>query len=137
MSVEQYISTLTGPRLSATLHNVQDDNVSAAIPKFKGTYSLAMHDVLKGMGITDAFDGDLANFTKLGYSPWGNLYIGGVTHKTFISVDAHGTKAIALNGLMITVVSPQKYVYLDRPFVYMLIDCETNLPFFIGTVLDL
>jgi serpin B len=30
-----------------------------------------------------------------------------------------------------------KTVYLDRPFVYMLIDCETNLPVFIGTVADI
>ncbi len=29
-----------------------------------------------------------------------------------------------------------KEVYLDRPFVYMLIDCENNLPFFIGTMMD-
>ena len=29
-----------------------------------------------------------------------------------------------------------KEVVLDRPFVYMLIDCETNLPFFIGTMMD-
>ena len=29
-----------------------------------------------------------------------------------------------------------KEVYLDRPFVYMLIDTETNVPFFIGTMMD-
>ena len=29
-----------------------------------------------------------------------------------------------------------KKVILDRPFVYMLIDCETNLPFFIGTMMN-
>ena len=29
-----------------------------------------------------------------------------------------------------------KEVVLDRPFVYMLIDCETNLPFFIGTMMN-
>jgi serpin B len=28
-------------------------------------------------------------------------------------------------------------VTLDRPFVYMIIDNETNLPVFIGTVTDL
>ena len=27
-------------------------------------------------------------------------------------------------------------VVLDRPFVYMLIDCETNLPFFIGAMMN-
>ena len=33
---------------------------------------------------------------------------------------------------------PAEYynVFLDRPFVYMLIDCETNQPFFIGTMMD-
>jgi len=30
-----------------------------------------------------------------------------------------------------------KQVYLDRPFVYLLIDCETNLPFFIGTLMTI
>ena len=30
-----------------------------------------------------------------------------------------------------------KEVYLDRPFVYMLIDCENNIPFFMGTLTDL
>lgn len=29
-----------------------------------------------------------------------------------------------------------KTVTLDRPFVYLLIDCETNLPSFIGTMMD-
>lgn len=28
-------------------------------------------------------------------------------------------------------------VILDRPFLYMLIDCEANLPLFIGTMLDM
>ena len=30
----------------------------------------------------------------------------------------------------------EKEVYLDRPFVYMLVDCTTNVPFFIGTMMD-
>ena len=29
-----------------------------------------------------------------------------------------------------------KEVVLDRPFVYMLINCETNLPFLIGTMMN-
>jgi len=27
-------------------------------------------------------------------------------------------------------------VILDRPFLYLLIDCETNLPLFIGAMMD-
>ena len=35
--------------------------------------------------------------------------------------------------------APMKFenVYLDRPFVYMLIDCESNIPLFIGTLADI
>ena len=28
-------------------------------------------------------------------------------------------------------------VYLDRPFVFMIVDMQTNLPLFIGTVTDI
>ena len=34
-------------------------------------------------------------------------------------------------------ISEAKSVYLDRPFVYMLIDCEELLPVFIGTVTEI
>ncbi len=34
-----------------------------------------------------------ADFSKLGYSPNGNVFIGNVIHKTFIPVDENGTKA--------------------------------------------
>ena len=60
-------------------------------------------------------------------------------HKTYISVDEKGTKAAAVTAVeMPTECEPAEIrtVHLDRPFVYMLIDCETNLPFFIGTMTD-
>lgn len=30
-----------------------------------------------------------------------------------------------------------KEVYLDRPFVYLIIDCETGLPIFLGVVMEI
>ena len=30
-----------------------------------------------------------------------------------------------------------KTVYLDRPFVYLLIDCDNGLPFFIGVLSEI
>ena len=29
-----------------------------------------------------------------------------------------------------------KTVHLYRPFVYLIVDCDTNVPLFIGTVMD-
>ena len=93
------------------------------------------------MGMTEAFDVDNADFEGLGTSTGGNIFISRVIHKTYISVEEKGTKAAA-----VTIVEPgdgaamepeqPKEVYLDRPFVYMLIDCENNIPFFIGTMMD-
>ncbi len=52
-----------------------------------------------------------------------------------------GTKAGAATAVEMSatgaLVEEPKTVYLDRPFVYMLIDCETNLPLFIGAVTDI
>jgi len=78
----------------------------------------------------------------LGTSQWGNIRISRVIHKTFISVDEKGTKAAAVTVVEMSdecaAVIPEDYktVILDRPFLYMLIDTETNMPFFIGTVAD-
>ena len=140
--INEYISTLKGENLAGILQNVQSVKVDTAIPKFESEFSIEMSEILAGMGMPDAFDMDLANLTKLGYSSIGRLYINRVIHKTYISVDEQGTKAGASTVVEVMASSappPEepKTVYLDRPFVYMIYDVETGIPFFIGTVLDL
>ena len=143
MTIGDYVLTLSGERLAATISNAQQTIVYTAIPKFESEYSIGMTDILSLIGMSDAFMPDLADFTKLGRSDAGNLYIGEVIHKTFISVDERGTKAGAATSVEVRAVGSftGQTVYLDRPFVYMIIDCETNLPvfapLFIGTVLDI
>jgi serpin B len=142
VSVADYIASLTGDRLMSTLSNAQDVEVKTAIPKFESEYSVEMSDILKTMGITDAFDMDLADFTGLGKSEDGNIFISRVIHKTHITLDEKGTKAGAATVVEMLAGSAApsdkiKTVHLDRPFVYMLIDCEANLPIFIGTMVDI
>lgn len=137
--VSEYADTLTGEKLHNMLTNMSDRKVRAAIPKFESEYSLVMNDVLIDMGMENAFDADKADFSALGTSDNGNLYISQVRHKTFITVDERGTKAGAATivemaeGAALEVEEPA-VIYLDRPFVYMLVDCEEMLPIFIGAV---
>ena len=141
VSVSEYIASLTGASLNAMLSNPEHTTVYASVPKFEAGYSVEMSEILKSMGMTDAFDPNRADFGGLGFSAGGNIRISGVIHKTFISVEEKGTKAAA-----VTIVEPGdgaamepeqlREVYLDRPFVYMLIDCENNIPFFIGTLME-
>jgi serpin B len=70
----------------------------------------------------------------------GNIYIGEVLHKTHISVDQYGTKAAGSSKVEMNTKgaeSPDLITSLDRPFIYMILDNTTNLPVFIGTVMDL
>ncbi len=141
VTIADYAATLSGDHISELLANPTDVSVYASIPKFESEYSVELSEVLKEMGMPDAFDISAADFSGMGTSEQGNLYIGRVLHKTFISVGEQGTKAGAatvVDVLCGSAMNPEepKTVYLDRPFVYMLIDCENNVPFFIGTMMD-
>ena len=141
VSVSDYVASLNGESLNLLLADPQYTAVQTSIPKFETEYSVEMSEILKGMGMPRAFDSDSAEFEGLGVSAYGNIYISRVLHKTFISVGEKGTKAGAATVVEMldgAAAEPQetKQVYLDRPFVYMLIDCENNIPFFIGTMMD-
>ena len=143
VSVSQYVDSLTGEHLRELLNNPQDLTVFASIPKFETEYDIEMSEVLQEMGMTDAFDWQIADFSKLGtYNVDGmNICINRVLHKTFISVTEQGTRAGAATAVEMVAEGAMeivefKEVVLERPFVYMLIDCETNLPFFIGTMMN-
>ena len=141
VSVSEYIASLDGESLNALLANPQYATVRTSIPKFETEYKVEMSDILQSMGMTEAFDMYNADFEGLGTSTDGNIYISRVLHKTFISVGAKGTKAgaatiVEMNDSAAAEPTEPKEVYLDRPFVYMLVDCENNIPFFIGTMMD-
>lgn len=143
ITVADYLSTLTGEKLAGLLANASDVPVNAAIPKFECEYDIEMSDVLKDLGMTNAFNSSLADFSRLGHSTEGNIYIGRVLHKTFIGVNEKGTLAGAATAVEMktesAMMEPEeiKTVYLNRPFIYMLIDCESKLPLFIGTTMEI
>ena len=140
IDIYEYIAGLTGESLMETLSTPQLGMVMATLPKFSYEYELTMNDVLKELGMPSAFSGDTADFSKMAHSSRGNIYIGDVLHKTFISVDELGTKAGAVTKVQMNDESApmsEWVVTLNRPFVYMIIDNETKLPVFIGAVMDI
>ena len=143
ITVGEYVEGLTGEHLLQMLAEPEDIMVESAIPKFEMQYDVQMSEILQQMGMNDAFSQNNADFSRLGiyHSDGSNIYISRVLHKTFISVAEQGTKAGAATVIELPAegafANPEyRTVTLDRPFVYLLIDCETNLPFFIGTMMD-
>ena len=144
VTVSQYVDSLSGAHLQEMLKNPEQIEVHASMPKFEVEYDVEMGEALQTMGMPDAFHWETADFSRLGtYQVDGfNIFIGRVLHKTYISVAEQGTKAGAVTIIeapamgMMPEIPEYKEVDLDRPFVYMLIDCKTNMPFFIGTMMD-
>ena len=140
VNIYDYIAGMTSERLTSVLANSILCYVDAVLPKFSYDYSIETSKVLTEMGIVSAF-GENADFSALGSSSVeGPMHIEKVLHKSFITVDTFGTKAGAATSTgMETEGVPMdpKNVTLDRPFVYMIIDAETNLPIFMGAVVEL
>ena len=134
-----YIASLDGQKLARVLDGAGREEVQAAIPKFEMAYSAELSRALQDMGMTDAFAPSAADFSAMGRSERGPLFITQVLHRTFLSVDEEGTRAAAATAVATgdsgEPVEPKK-VYLDRPFLCLLLDCGTGLPLFLGAVTD-
>ena len=138
VTVEEYVRSLDGASLRGLITNLQKTPVSAAIPKFQTEYDVDMVEVLKTMGMTDAFDPNTADFSRMGTSSTGNIYLSQVIHKTFINVAEKGTKAGAATAVAMTEGAAEvkrEIVTLDRPFFYMILDMQSNTPIFMGTLM--
>ncbi len=140
VTVQELLDSLTGAELHELLTHPKDAYVETRLPKFETGFDTELSEVLSAMGMPAAFNDSQADFSALGHSDAGNIYISRVIHKTFISVAEEGTRAGAATVVEIAdgamLIEDQKTVTLDRPFVYMLVDVETGTPFFIGTMMD-
>ncbi len=91
----------------------------------------------KALGIHDAFQENDADFTGMGWRK-GDLWIGQIKHKAFVEVNEEGTEAAAATAVeMITkVATPAPVFRVDRPFLFLIRDNETQTLLFLGRLVD-
>jgi serpin B len=137
LTPEAYLETLTPESLHQMLAEPERAAVTTKMPEFSYDFDTLLNESLQTMGMPTAF-GDDADFTAMTDSPEG-LYISRVIHKTHIEVTPVGTRAgaataVEMNEKGMPFFEETREVILDRPFVYMIVDTETCLPVFFGTV---
>ena len=135
-----YAASLTGAKLKETIAAAKADTfVTVNMPKFSTGYSVYLTDALKAMGMTDAFDPDLADLSGAGRGVDGPLYISYVFQKVKVDVDEEGTEAAAVTeiataeGCALPADEPIVLTF-DKPFVYAIVDTETGVPLFAGVM---
>lgn len=137
ITIKDYVKSLTSEKLSSLFATEQLRMVYTGLPKFKTECEFNLVSTLSNMGMPNAFDVNLADFSGIGNSGLGNIYINKILHKTTIQVTEIGTIAGAVTSVLPDAgsVPDPKVVYLNRPFVYMIVDNANNVPFFIGTMM--
>lgn len=141
--LNDFVQSLTPDKLKSIIDSEQKVKTNVKIPKFEYDYSTSLKDSLMKLGLKDEFDGGKADFSNM-YElkdKGTNIYIDDVLHKTRIELSEAGTKAAAVTAVIMATTSidltePEE-VHFDRPFLYMIYDKESELPVFLGTIIDL
>src|SRR5665647_2195152 len=107
------------------------------LPRFKFDARYGLHDkkYLPAMGMVDAFDERLADFS--GLTGKKELFISGVFHKAFIDVNESGTEAAAATAVVVGLKSmplPPTVFRADHPFVFLIMHNPTQSILFMGRV---
>jgi len=146
--VDSYINNLTDNILDDLLSSAREVTnefeIKLALPRFKYDYELEdLKNVLKRLGINEAFNPSTADFTNMmsRNEETGNLYVGEAIHKTHIDLNEKGTKAAAVtyfgmktSGIILEKESVQ--LTFDKPFIYIIRDKKTNEMLFFGTIYE-
>ena len=133
VDVYDYAASLTADGLLRTLQNGKSDGVRASLPKFSSAYETNLEKLLPALGMKSAFDEKTADFSGMITGFDGSGHLKSVNQKAVVSVGELGTKAAAVTAVVEGPDNAPEYeVVLNRPFVYMIVDTETNLPLFMG-----
>ncbi|XP_015249973.1 PREDICTED: alpha-1-antitrypsin homolog [Cyprinodon variegatus] len=107
------------------------NNLNLLMPKFSISVSTPLDDVLKEMGVTEAY-GDNADFS--GISDEIKLKVSKVSHQAELRVDETGTEAAAVTTIEIMPMSLPMEMNLNRPFLVFIIEHSTRSIIFAGKI---
>ena len=129
---------LSADALAKWTGGMENKKVKLTLPKFKMTSEFRLADVLKSMGMTDAFEMKKADFTGIASNE--PLFISEVIHKAYVDVNEEGTEAAAATAVAMTAGSaapkPEEPVVFtaDRPFVFLIRHNNSGTVLFMGRV---
>lgn len=105
-----------------------------SLPRFEAEYSFSLNDIMRSMGIIDAFDSSRADFS--GFAEDNGFCITEALQKVKLKVNEQGTEGAAVTAIMLMKTSMMMErpisITFDRPFVYAVMDGQTGAVLFMG-----
>jgi len=147
-NLSAYVENVTMEQIDEIDKNLKSsysepDGVNVRIPKFKFDYELKLKEDLNSLGVTDAFDKQTANFSKMVdlVKLESNVFVSEAIHKADIEFTEKGVKAAAvtvfvMGGFAMGMQAPKLpvEVRINKPFMFIIRDKSTKDIWFTGTV---
>jgi len=133
---EAFGGSLDAQRVDGIISGLEEKQVALTMPKFEFELGFSLRETLAAMGMPVAFSGDADLSGMTGNR---DLFISHVIHKAFICVDEAGTEAAAATAVIVAMLAmPEEpiEVTVDRPFIFLIRDIETDAILFVGRVVN-
>ena len=141
-TVRELYGQLTPERLSGLITGREERLMNVALPKFTVSCDREITDALQRLGVERAFVPGLADFSGIGADVNGlPLSISLVRQKAVLELNEEGVKAGAVTQVEMLAGSGMPAeeaieMTLDHPFVYLILDLESQVPLFVGILDD-
>jgi len=127
--------------LFAALRKAKPKMVDLALPRFNAMFKTDLKGAFQQEGISLAFSREAADFSGMTGVPaeQKRLAIGQIQHAAMIDVQEAGTEAAAATAIEMVPTSipmPQETFFVDRPFLFYLVDDATGAILFQGRIND-
>ena len=146
--ITEYLKNFNSKELNNLLETKKSSDskteISYSLPKY--TYDYTYEDfqkMLNNLGMTDAFNGDIANFKNMVNDQSDlELFVSKSIHKTHIELSENGTKAAAVTAFIMdknaAFMDPKDKIEInfDKPFIYIIKDKNSDNIWFFGTVYE-
>lgn len=126
-------------KLSKKLKSADDtkNGLDISVPKFSYEYDLNLKTDLIDLGVKDAFDQSLADFSKITNQE--KIFVSDALHKANIDFSEKGVKAAAVtaiygNEAAALVEEKPIEININKPFMYIVRDKSNQEVWFVGTV---
>lgn len=130
----EFQASLTPETLDMIWGQMSYQAVQLRFPKFEFESEISLADSLAAMGMPSAFS-DTADFSRMTGAK--DLFISDVFHKAYVGVDEEGTEAAAATAVVMSLTAAPLdplQLTVDRPFLFLIRDHQTNTILFLGQV---
>jgi len=134
-TLSEYLAGFTGEswsEITARLDAITTPaDADIIMPKFKFEFEKILNDQLAALGMTDAFNANLADLSRISDA---DIFVNFVKQNTFVDVNEEGTEAAAVTTIGIDVTSMPMEFIVDKPFIFAIRERLSNTLLFIGKV---